>query len=101
MMFLFGAHMRHTWLYPLNPGVTIPLQTELPLLRSFVILRRLVPGNILIRILYPSNVVLLDVAAMVPAVTGISLWGFSPIKVDSSSDTRSISIPPLMQRRLR
>jgi hypothetical protein len=22
VMFFFGAHMRHTWLYPLNPGVT-------------------------------------------------------------------------------
>lgn len=79
---------------------SIPLETELPPLESFIILRRLVPGNRLSRIQFPTDVVLSDIASTVPMAMGFALRGLLPSKVGSSSDTRSISILPLMNRRL-
>jgi hypothetical protein len=64
--------------YSVLTPTSIPLQTKLSLLGSFVILGRLVLGNRLSRILIRSGMASSDVVSTISVVMGLTLWGLLP-----------------------
>lgn len=77
--------------------VGVPLYAKTPLIRSLSHLGRLIQGNGLGRVLFPGNMVTLDVVVAVPAVMRLLLWGLLSLYGGLSSETVLISIVVLMQ----